>query len=62
MEPPVIIPNTEVKRSSADDTEGGTPWENMSLPEDLRNLQAQVLFVWQVGRVQVVEVIELRVF
>ena len=30
--PPVPIPNTEVKRLSADDTEGVTPWENMSLP------------------------------
>ncbi len=35
VEPPVPIPNTEVKRPSADDTEGGTPWENMSLPEGL---------------------------
>ena len=31
-EPPVSIPNTEVKLLSADDTKGGTPWENMSLP------------------------------
>ena len=32
MEPPVPIPNTEVKRFSADDTEGATPWENKPLP------------------------------
>ena len=32
MEPPVPIPNTEVKRFSADDTEGATPWENTPLP------------------------------
>ncbi len=31
--PPVPIPNTEVKRFSADDTKEGTPWENMPLPE-----------------------------
>jgi hypothetical protein len=30
---PVPIPNTEVKRLSADDTEEGTLWENMPLPE-----------------------------
>ena len=35
VEPPVPIPNTEVKRLSADDTEGATPWENMSLPEGI---------------------------
>ena len=35
MEPPVPIPNTEVKRPSADDTLGGTPWENMPLPGGL---------------------------
>ncbi len=38
MEPPVPIPNTEVKHLSADDTKGGTPWENMSLPEVPKNL------------------------
>lgn len=32
MEPPVPIPNTEVKRLSADDTRGATLWENMPLP------------------------------
>ncbi len=32
MEPPVPIPNTEVKHPSADDTEGATLWENMPLP------------------------------
>ena len=32
MEPPVPIPNTEVKRFSADNTEGGTPREDMPLP------------------------------
>jgi hypothetical protein len=31
--PPVPIPNTEVKRLSADDTERVTFWENMPLPE-----------------------------
>ena len=33
MAPPVPIPNTEVKRLSADDTGGATLWENMPLPE-----------------------------
>ena len=32
MEPPVLIPNTEVKRLSADDHRGATLWENMPLP------------------------------
>ena len=32
VEPPVPIPNTEVKCSSADDTRGETLRENMSLP------------------------------
>ena len=32
VEPPVPISNTEVKRSSVDDTEEGTLWENISLP------------------------------
>jgi hypothetical protein len=31
--PPVPIPNTEVKRLSADDTREATLWENMPLPE-----------------------------
>ena len=31
-EPPVPIPNTEVKLSSAEDTRGATPWENRSSP------------------------------
>ena len=35
METPVPIPNTEVKRLSADDTRGATLWENMPLPEGL---------------------------
>ncbi len=30
--PPVPIPNTVVKRPSADDTGGGTRWDNRSLP------------------------------
>ncbi len=30
--PPVPIPNTEVKRLSADDTALATEWENRSLP------------------------------
>ena len=30
--PPVPIPNTEVKLSSAEDTRGATPWENRSSP------------------------------
>ena len=32
MAPPVPIPNTEVKRLSADDTREATLWENMPLP------------------------------
>ncbi len=31
-DPPVSIPNTEVKRLSADDTALVTAWENRSLP------------------------------
>ena len=31
-EPPVPIPNTEVKLSSAEDTWGATPWEDRSSP------------------------------
>src|SRR3972149_1158344 len=31
-EPPVPIPNTEVKRLSADDTGGAPFWENRALP------------------------------
>ena len=31
-EPPVPIPNTEVKPGSADGTWGGTPWESRKLP------------------------------
>ena len=31
-EPPVPIPNTEVKLSSAEDTWGATSWENRSSP------------------------------
>src|SRR5687767_14701568 len=30
--PPVPIPNTEVKLSSAEDTRGATSWENRSSP------------------------------
>ncbi len=41
MEPPVHIPNTEVKRLSADDTRGATLWENMPLPEVFKNLVEQ---------------------
>ena len=36
MAPPVPIPNTEVKRPSADDTAPVTEWENRSLPESFR--------------------------
>ncbi len=32
-ETPVLIPNTEVKPSSADGTALGTGWESRSLPE-----------------------------
>ena len=32
MVPPVPIPNTEVKRLSADDTALATEWENRPLP------------------------------
>jgi hypothetical protein len=32
VDPPVPIPNTEVKRSSADDTALATEWENRSPP------------------------------
>ena len=35
MVPPVPIPNTEVKRLSADDTAPARMWENRSLPEGL---------------------------
>ena len=33
-DPPVPIPNTEVKRHSADDTASARVWENKSLPGD----------------------------
>ena len=32
VDPPVPIPNTEVKRTSADDTALATEWENRSPP------------------------------
>jgi hypothetical protein len=32
VDPPVPIPNTEVKRPSADDTALATEWENRSPP------------------------------
>ncbi len=32
VDPPVPIPNTEVKRTSADDTALATGWENRSPP------------------------------
>ena len=35
MAPPVPIPNTEVKRLSADDTAPARMWENRSLPRGL---------------------------
>ena len=35
--PPVPIPNTEVKRPSADDTALVTEWENRSPPESTKN-------------------------
>mgnify|MGYP001318065545 CR=1 FL=1 len=35
MAPPVPIPNTEVKRLSADDTALSRVWENRSLPEGI---------------------------
>src|SRR3990172_10353799 len=35
VEPPVPIPNTEVKRPSADDTRGAALWENMPPPGGL---------------------------
>ena len=34
MDPPVPIPNTEVKLRSADDTASAKVWENRSLPGD----------------------------
>ena len=40
MVPPVPIPNTEVKRLSADDTAPARMWENRSLPEGL-------LLIWR---------------
>lgn len=44
-EPPVTIPNTEVKPPSADDTEGETPRENMSLP-GIRELSKLSYFMY----------------
>ena len=38
VEPPVPIPNTEVKRHSADDTALARVWENRSLPGGLYQL------------------------
>ena len=36
MDPPVPIPNTEVKRLSADDTAWATAWEHRPVPGSLR--------------------------
>ena len=35
MDPPVPIPNTEVKRLSADDTAWATAWEHRPVPGSL---------------------------
>ena len=40
--PPVSIPNTEVKRPSADDTALVTEWENRSPPESTKTYSTYV--------------------
>ena len=45
MEPPVPIPNTEVKRPSADDTEGATPCGKYAT--------ARRLFFWSLLKVHI---------
>ena len=49
--PPVLIPNTEVKLSSAESTWLDTAWEDMSMPvpkkKAIRNSVS--LFLWKVG-------------
>ncbi len=42
--PPVSIPNTEVKRPSADDTALVTEWENRSPPESTK---IYLIYVWR---------------
>jgi hypothetical protein len=43
-EPPVPIPNTEVKPSSADGTKGETPWESRTLPGTKKQLIMSCFF------------------
>ena len=45
-EPPVPIPNTEVKPYSADDTERETAWESRTLParEELASMKVLASF------------------
>ena len=38
VDPPVPIPNTEVKHTSAEGTWGATPWENRTLPGSVKSL------------------------
>ena len=44
MEPPVPIPNTEVKRPSADDTEGATPCGKYATARRLFDLCVELLY------------------
>lgn len=43
MEPPDSIPNSEVKRRSADDSCGATCRENMSSPDQCSDIQSMVI-------------------
>jgi hypothetical protein len=42
-EPPVPIPNTEVKPASADGTWGAIPWESRSLPDTPLRTKAAIM-------------------
>ncbi len=44
VEPPVLIPNTEVKRLCADDTTLATVWESMTLPRNKKTPEHKGVF------------------
>ena len=57
MDPPVPIPNTEVKRYSAHDTAPAKVWENRSLPGDYffetpHRKMGRFLYLWRSGRIE----------
>lgn len=54
-DPPVPIPNTEVKPYSADDTKRATAWESRTLPDrgEERDLPRRMILNSSVGRASV---------